>query len=232
MLASILAISIALSAGGPWRFVLGKDNVKVWQREVDNGNIEFKGTVLIEQDIRTVFTSLYDRELRHKIIKHAPEHRIVEQPNPSTMILYTYYKSPFFLLDDRDQLVRISVVFDPEKQVIRVPFAGIEHPKEPPRNGVVRLPLTDGYWTVRFLGPEKTEVTYASEIDPGGWIPNWVGSYVAKWIPFSGLTKLRELTGTKVSMETLAQIETFDWNWVPEAQAAKPEVIAPKAMIH
>lgn len=44
----------------------------------------------------------------------------------------------------------------------------------PPREGFVRVPISDGQWTIQVLGQNQLDIKHSLIVDPGGAIPAWL----------------------------------------------------------
>lgn len=49
--------------------------------------------------------------------------------------------------------------------------------KLPSRQGIVRMKVNEGTWTVKPLGKGKSWASFRSSIDPGGWIPGFAANF-------------------------------------------------------
>ena len=61
----------------------------------------------------------------------------------------------------------------------------------PEKQGVVRVPLIDGLWTLEPVENNYIIVTYQLVSDPGGNIPFFLANYFVIDVPFETLLKLR-----------------------------------------
>ena len=62
----------------------------------------------------------------------------------------------------------------------------------PPREGFVRVPVSDGSWQIKVVGPERIDIQYSLMVDPGGAIPAWLLNLSLAEGPFETFKGLRE----------------------------------------
>jgi len=62
-----------------------------------------------------------------------------------------------------------------------------------PREGIVRMAKTNGYWLLTSTDMNKTEISYQMHVEPGGLIPAWLANPFIKNVPFSTFKELRNI---------------------------------------
>ena len=62
-----------------------------------------------------------------------------------------------------------------------------------PKEGIVRMVKTNGYWLLTSIDMFKTAVTYQMHVEPGGLIPAWLANPFIKNVPFSTFKELRNI---------------------------------------
>jgi hypothetical protein len=77
------------------------------------------------------------------------------------------------LFTDRDVVTRGKRTVDPDTGVRRIDFKSAEHEAAPPKDGVIRLQNTGGYWEFAPNGDEGSKVTFETWVDLGGSLPLW-----------------------------------------------------------
>ena len=62
----------------------------------------------------------------------------------------------------------------------------------PRREGLVRIPRSEGHWSVESKG-EGVHLAYEIHADPGGWVPAWLANLTVVRMPFHTLENLRRV---------------------------------------
>ena len=181
------AIFCLAFVGLAWSFSLYNGNIAgLATGSGENGNsplVMFKGQKLIESSIRDIFVVLYDMDHKAELLDKTVDFRVIDTHSTSEFTIYNHMDSPFFLVHDRDVILKTDLIFDPKSHTIHARFWSVPHKDIPPRSGIQRMGMLKGRWVLEYKGPNKTMVTYAVEADPGGWIPMWVVNLVNKEVP-------------------------------------------------
>jgi hypothetical protein len=93
--------------------------------------------------------------------------------------------------DNRDMVYHFQYIEINSEQV-RVIVTGIPE-YIPPREGIVRMAKTNGYWLLTLIDTHKTAVTYQMHVEPGGSIPAWLANPFIVNVPFSTFKELRNI---------------------------------------
>ena len=100
------------------------------------------------------------------------ETEVLKQESEKEVIYRAEVKAPW-PVSNRDLVVRLKIDQDPETKIMT--FSIISIPDYiPAREGVVRVPLSAGHWTVTPVGRNKVKINYHFLVDPGGSIPAWL----------------------------------------------------------
>jgi hypothetical protein len=90
-------------------------------------------------------------------------------------VLHTSIDLPM-MFTDRDIVTRGTQSADAATGVRRIDFKAVEHPAVPPRDGVIRLSRTGGFWEFVPDGAQRSKVTFETYVDLGGSLPGWLVS--------------------------------------------------------
>ena len=63
---------------------------------------------------------------------------------------------------------------DIKQAEVRVRFRNTTSPAAPPRSDCIRVPRSEGEFTLKDIGQGSVLVRYTIHLDPGGWLPGWV----------------------------------------------------------
>lgn len=88
------------------------------------------------------------------------------------VIVYSFIDMPPFITD-RDIVTRSEHVFDPETRTHRLEWHSTDQGPSP-REGVIRVEVSDGAWIFEPLANGRTGVTYESHTEIAGSIPAWI----------------------------------------------------------
>lgn len=62
----------------------------------------------------------------------------------------------------------------------------------PPRDGFVRVPLSEAHWYIQVVNDNQIEIKHSILIDPGGSIPAWLMNLSLAEGPYETFKSLRE----------------------------------------
>ena len=214
-LSAVVATDAA--AAKRWKKSSSERGIVVHTREGAGGNLpEFRGTVTIAASVWELLAILDDLNSVCEWTKRCAANREVKRIGFAKRIFYNRQGAtwPFA---DRDALM-MGVVSGVEKgEDIHLKFAKIKDPAHPPVPGVVRMPQINGAYRLRRLGPKRTHVTFRVRAHPGGWVPDWAASWVAKRIPIDTLAGLRRQV-----KRTRGRYKKFLDKWDPARRTKKP----------
>ncbi len=86
------------------------------------------------------------------------------------------------VLDPRDYISRRTVVEDLKPDgtgALRIVYAHDHRAGPPPREGIIRVEVNEGHWELTPVG-NKTKITYALTLNPGGVVPIWMARLAAR----------------------------------------------------
>jgi len=94
-------------------------------------------------------------------------------------------------VSDRDLILHVKM--SPTSKLGEYLFSTVGRPDFiPPRDGFVRVPVSDGHWTIKVIGKDQLEIQHNLSIDPGGAIPVWLLNLSLAEGPFETYTNSRE----------------------------------------
>jgi len=175
--ASWLAIAALFAPGNPnpWQQVKNDDGMVVWAREVPGSSIrEVKAETTVDVRAERVWEVLSDVAKYVEFMPYLVETRILGPAGERARYEYQLIDPP--LVDRRDYTLRVSFEEQPETGVFRRAWTPANDKGPPAKDGVVRVAVCEGSWTVERKGAEQARVVYWLYTDPGGAIPNWVAN--------------------------------------------------------
>lgn len=143
---------------------------------------EIKATALVDAPPQAVWRVIRDYPGYTKTMPYTEESRVLASEEDGKVVLfYCLVNAP--LVDKRDFIIRIRDESDWQdgKGFLKTAWSVATEGAPPPREGVVRVKLNNGYW---LLEPReegrKTFVTYYLYTDPGGALPKWIADRANK----------------------------------------------------
>ena len=106
-----------------WEQVKEEDGIIVWQKSAPGTSfVMFRGRGVVEADIYTVFSVLYDVDHKTDLMANCVDYRLLKYNSPGNVIVYNRIGSPFFLISDRDTILETNIVFETDKKRIIAHF--------------------------------------------------------------------------------------------------------------
>jgi len=222
----LLALAGPASAAPQWEQLTDEDGIVVWQREVVGTSlVEFRGRGVVKAPLKKILAVLRDQKRKTEWMASCAENRAIERLPGNRMIIYNRTDSPNFIVSDRDVVLDAAATHDLAKRTVTLNFKETSDPRQPPVDGVVRMPKVRGSWHMQYLGPVLVEVTYQVQADPGGSLPNWLVNWASADIPRHSLLGLRDQVTKNGYDEELAAIEAaFDWSSLEQMKTASATV--------
>ncbi len=223
-LSAFLATSVLFSAPASaqkWEEVSHEQGIKVWQRPVPGSSlVEFRGHAVINTGLKNILAVLNDSKHKTEWMQNCVENQVLKQIALGKRVVYNRTATGFPLISDRDVVVQTDFTVWTEKRQVKLEAWSVQVKNKPQVEGVVRMNKLLLSWQLTVLGPDKTDVFYQVQADPGGMLPNWLVNLASKKLPHRTLLNLRKqvkkVNGEhKDYMASLATIESaFDWRSV------------------
>jgi len=168
-----LAAAPAARAEEPWQTV-STGEVVVRTRPVPGSSVrEIWAETDLRAEVRDLQDTLLDGESFPRFMPYAKQARkLAGSPEPDgAWFVYTRVAPP--VIAQRDYVVKVSVDRSVEQDGSgRFQSRWDAVPgRVAPVDGVVRMAVNEGSWTVTPRGDGRSHVVYRFRIDPGGWIP-------------------------------------------------------------
>ncbi len=221
LLLAALLLAVPAGASG-WRHLYTKDGVRVEARDVPGRDLpELRGVGIIDANIYEILAVLDDVPNHKTWVARLERSKVLKRPNALELWMYVRFDFPW-PTSDRDSVihVRVSRTLTPHHEIVlrsdRSSFPGATEV-----DGVVRVPRSVAEARLRYIGPNKTHITYLVDIDPGGSLPRFLVRMLQKDLPLDILRGLK-----KRIVLTRGRYEAFLDRWDP-ARAPKPSAEAP-----
>ena len=190
LLACASAPALAEDDANAWQLITDRDNIQVFRRENDDSRMRsFRGvTVMPVEDFAAIGTQLNDYEFianwMHMVSEITEISRRTQQDR--NVHVTTFLPWP---VSNRDVTLRILLEQSRDDHAVNVRYRALED-QQPPTPGYVRMPEMTGHLRFEPLSPPYVRVTFEVVVDPGGFIPAWLGNVILRDIPYFSLQRL------------------------------------------
>jgi len=167
-----------------WRPLYERSGFRAYERPGQPPSYRAEG--ILEVDLAEVAAVLTDLPRHREWVSHLAECRVLEGDPRDRCVVYSRFDLPW-PVQDRDAVVQNAVTRLVLEGTIQVRFWSTPHPGAPVRSDCLRVPRTEGSFTLRELAPGRVAVTYEVRLDPGGWLPAWLVRAFVKDAPHTTL---------------------------------------------
>jgi hypothetical protein len=189
----LFSFNFVYAAQADWKQAFKEDKVTVWKKDIPGTSIvAFKGKAIIDNDIHSIFSVLFDPEHKKEFIESCTEFEVLKVLNKNESIAYSRIGSPFPLISDRDVIFKSEIKFVEKEKKIIASFTKESDRLKPAPSGVVRVTKMKGLWVLKALNDKQTQVTYEVMSDPSGLLPKWLVNLANKRMPLRTIQKLRD----------------------------------------
>ena len=172
-LSLLFSIHALAQKPGPWQLKKEKKDLKVFVRNNPASPIkELKMKFTVEASMSAIVLLLQDVAAIPDWVYKCPEDYHLEKISNSEEVYYNRVDFPW-PLEDRDLIVRNTMLQDPETKVVRSESFN-EPTFIPEKDGLVRIPKLHLWWEFTPRGNGIVDVEYFLSSDPGGMIPAWM----------------------------------------------------------
>lgn len=187
---SLLLLGTFAGYSGDWKLEKNKDGIKVYTRSTAGTDIlEFKALSTINASRLNVARVIARVTDYPSWFPNCSDAKLVEDIS-STQRKYYYRLDLPWPASDRDAVMLLSVDVDDKKSTTTLNFTRSKG--KPNVSGVVRMPEADGYWKLKSVGSNKTELHYQFLADPGGSLPTWIINMFIVDGPYDAIIALKE----------------------------------------
>ncbi len=158
----------------------------------------FRATASVEADLGTVLEVLLDVGRYREWDDECLESEELLRPSKG-QVFWRYLGDVPWPAHDREAYLWSEVTVVTPGVKVRIDFreaAADEAP--PPRDGVVRVPLLRGSWTLLAEGPSRTGVVYVAKTRAGGAVPDFIVAHVGAASPKALIKGLRKRAAASV----------------------------------
>jgi len=186
----IFAVFInAIDFQDPWKLEVDKKEVQVYTQIVEGFPIKaFRATSIIDGSSDQILDILLDIEGYSEWVANCKTTTLLSKEN-KIQYFHMEIATPF-PAEARDLVQGSEVVkIDSETTELRI----TNHPEMiEPKEGMIRMPKSDGGWTLKQINDSTTFVQLEMMNDPGGTLPDWLVNSLITGRPFKTMSNLRK----------------------------------------
>jgi hypothetical protein len=175
-----------------WTLVSNETWIRIYKSEMSASNYKrIKVECIVDGTIDKLVRILNDVNNHKNWIYNTKNAYLIKKVSASEYYYYTETALPW-PMQNRDAVVHIKFQRDNANHALNIVAYG-EPDYVPLVNGKVRVPRSANTWQVTVPEPNKLQIVYIFEAEPGGHIPPWlVNTFVNKG-PYESFRKLAEL---------------------------------------
>jgi hypothetical protein len=149
---------------------------ELYQRDVEgSGYDRYRLEAVLEEPMERVIQAITIRREDDQYLGEGLARTVLRRDGQDAV---TYMTMKFPLVKDRDVTLYTTRSFDAERGIYRDEWWTANEEAPPPREGVVRMAKSEGFWEVTPAGENRTRVIYESHADPGGRVPSWIANSI------------------------------------------------------
>lgn len=167
-----------------------RDGIRSWASERPGRPLSaFRAQMELAGDAWSALAILEDVSRACEWTSHCAELTTVQTLSERELIVYARMDAPW-PVRDRDVVTHIRVLSEGEGALLVTIEAASDHYRAA-RAGVVRMPRFRAHYRLRALPARRTSLEYQIEVDPGGTLPDWLKSMIARDLAHDTLADLR-----------------------------------------
>ena len=185
----LFTIFSSFSLQDPWIKEVDKNGVQVYTRSVKNYPIKaFKATSTIDANPDQILEVLFDIKNYSEWVANCRATTILRKDSETRVYFYLEIDAPFPVADrDLVQSAELSKI-----NIYTTELIISNHPDMiESKKGMVRMPKSDGKWTIKMIDDSRSFVQLEMMNDPGGSLPNWLVNAMITGSPFKTMSNLR-----------------------------------------
>ena len=186
----LLLFVFKVSAQENWKLVKEEAGIKIYTKTESGSRYKaFKAEMQVSCKVENIVEVLKNTDSINNWVVNCKEVKLLRTgDNEQYYYIETSLPLPF---ENRDMVYHFQYKELDSQQVMVVVTGMPEYIQ--PKEGIVRMVKTNGYWLLTRVETDKTDVTYQMHVEPGGLIPAWLANPFIKNVPFSTFKELRNI---------------------------------------
>jgi ribosome-associated toxin RatA of RatAB toxin-antitoxin module len=189
MIELLLTVMLLFPIQEEWELKKDKNGIQVYTKGSENVTIKsFRGVTVLDASAEQILAVIQDLENYPRWLDRCEYGEILEKVSSETYYIHTKMAMPF-PVKNRDVVQFIEVIKSENNILIYIKSTPNFIKEE---EDYVRIPFSDGKWSLTPTDSGATKVEIISTSDPGGSIPDWVVNMMIVSTPFNMLENLQE----------------------------------------
>lgn len=178
-----------------WDVALNQEGIKVLTRGVPGSPYEeYKGITTVPASAATVMAIFMDPSATEQWLEGCRKVEMIERSGFYSQTTHQVFDFPW-PATDRDFVIGFETEQTGENAfLLTMHDRSGELPEKP---DLVRGEMPRGYYEVRQLSPDKTEIVMAQHVNPKGDLPSWMVNSLVTDTPYYSLKSLRSMVSDK-----------------------------------
>lgn len=180
-----------LSAQQPWNLKKDDNGIRVYSKSSDQSKYnELRVEMTLQSTLSALASLVLDIGNYPNWSFNTKKTAVLKTVSPSELYFYSEIHSPW-PASNRDLAIHLTITQDAASKVMTI--RAEEMPNYiPPKDGLVRVPLSEEVWTVTPAGNGSVKVDYRIKLDPGANMPAWIINSFSVKGPYETFSHVRE----------------------------------------
>jgi len=174
-----------------WELPLNKDGIKVYTRNAQGSQFkEFKAEILIDASLKKLANEIMNVENYPQWCYKTIATKIFKREENKVYFYFLSDAPP--IVKKREAYYCIQSITDEKTKTTVIRMNTVQNSNPIPAS-CVRIPVSNGIWTLTPVEENKTHILFEMQAEPGGIIPSWLANLVVEESPFVTLRNLRKV---------------------------------------
>ncbi|MCZ8134141.1 MAG: START domain-containing protein [Algoriphagus sp.] len=171
------------------------EGIEVYTCKMANSRINsIQSTFTVSSSFSALSEALFDLNNFHKWQYKIVKTEMLKRISKNEFIYRAELETPWPVAN-RDLILHVKM--SPTSNPKEYHFSAIGKPDYiPPREGFVRVPVSEAHWYIKILDKTNIQVKHSILIDPGGSIPAWLMNLSLAEGPYETFKNLRNYLGS------------------------------------
>lgn len=189
----VAGVTLAQSSG--WQRIDEERGITLMRRDVEGCSLPaFRGLGVVRGGAAEIMAMMNDIDGVSKWAYGVDEARVLQQIDEASDVIYLRSDLPW-PVRDRDMIVRRTVKMLEPGTEFEIRLACLPD-RLPERSGIVRVRKCGSRFHLRRSSLARTKIDYIMRLDPGGFLPTWTATWVAKHTPLKTLVAIESQTAS------------------------------------
>jgi len=184
---------LALGAYAQERWELRKeeDSIRVYTSFTEGSKVKaIRAEFTLRASRQDLFRELLQAERYTEWQYNAEVCTVLDKPSPMEVTYHALVSTPWPVAT-RDLVVHLKINDRPDQDEFTIETSGRPN-LLPVKPGIVRVPLSNGFWKVKQVGPKMLRIIFTMHIDPGGLVPAWLVNFTVAQAPLFTFKNLKD----------------------------------------